>query len=423
MNHLNIFNPYKNKANYHEDELTRSFLILFKNIPLVQAAFIEMVREEMLSQKCEWVIPTLFNPSSLVETVETQITEKHELFQLAMGRRLVSIVISDDKLYKQTQVENSDRSARYDGVILYQPSWILVIENKPLVENIWLGQLNPNVSDEIEIEKNPVALSWRSIINALSSLIEKNIVQGLDYVLIDNFLEYVDNEYPQLNPYTQFSICKNNAYLLEKRCNSIMDSAEIGDVAYHRGWKNYISVNYDAVKQIALSPEMSGEAWSIIFEMYPGDTMSQARSLYNKLQRKKLDELMEKGWRFEPNLHFSFRAQNLVWTNVRLGIKDYIAYWVSNIDSLGQIGRTEFEGYFKDMERLGMLSNEDWVNIKNKIITTKMQKINVCPGIHISFSWKQKQAIGLDKGNNFVKILQDKIHEIESLWTPSTTHF
>lgn len=416
MNHLNVFNPYKNKANYHEDELTRSFLILFKNIPLVQAAFIEMVREEMLSQKCEQVIPPLFNPSSLVETVETQITEKHELFRLAMDRRLVSIVISDDKLYKQTHIENSERSARYDGVILYQPSWILVIENKPLVENIWLGQLNPNVSDEIEIEKNPVALSWRNIINVLSSLIEKNIVQGLDCVLIDDFLEYVDNEYPQLNPYTQFSICKNNAYLLEKRCNSIMELAGIGDVAYHRGWKNHISVNYDAVKQIALSPEMSGETWSIILEMYPGDTMSQARSLYNTLQRGTLDELIEKGWRFDPNMHFSFRASNLVWTNVRLSAKEYIDYWVSNIDSLGQIGKNQFEKYFKDMKKLGMLSDGDWENINNKIINTNMQKINVCPGIHISFAWNQKQAIELDKGDNFVKILREKINEIEQLW-------
>lgn len=47
MNHLNIFNPYKNKPHHHEDELTRSFLILLKNIPVVQMMFFEMVQQEM----------------------------------------------------------------------------------------------------------------------------------------------------------------------------------------------------------------------------------------------------------------------------------------------------------------------------------------------------------------------------------------
>ena len=47
MDHLNLFNAYKNKSNNHEDELTRSFLILLKNIPLLQVMFFEMVRKEM----------------------------------------------------------------------------------------------------------------------------------------------------------------------------------------------------------------------------------------------------------------------------------------------------------------------------------------------------------------------------------------
>lgn len=178
MNHLNIFNPFKNKANYHEDELTRVFLTILKNIPLVQACFIEMIRDEMIRKNCKQIIAPLFERNSLIESVETQVTDKNELFRAAVGRRLVSIIISDDKLYKDAKVEKSHRSARYDGVIIYQPGWLLVIENKPSIENIWLGQLNPNVSTEIEIEEKPISLSWRNIIETLSSLIERNIIQG-----------------------------------------------------------------------------------------------------------------------------------------------------------------------------------------------------------------------------------------------------
>ena len=237
MNHLNIFNPFKNKSNYHEDELTRAFLILIKNVSVVQICFIEMVREEMSRQNCFQVIPSLFDKNSSVESIETQITQNNELFKIANGRRLISVIISDDKLFQDTTVENSNRNARYDGVILYQPNWILVIENKPSVENVWLDQLNPNVSDDIEIEEKPISLSWRKIIENFSSLIERSVVQGFERILIEDFLEYIDDEYTKLNPYTHFALCKDNNYLLTRRCIAIMESSVLGEVKYHRAGK------------------------------------------------------------------------------------------------------------------------------------------------------------------------------------------
>lgn len=339
MNHLNIFNPFKSKSNYHEDELTRAFLILQKNIYIVQACFIEMIREEMNNQQCDQVIPSLFDKFSLVESVQTQITDKNDLFKAAIGRRLVSIIISDEKLFKEVKVEKCDRNARYDGVILYQPGRVMVIENKPSVENVWVGQLNPNVSGEIEIEEKPISLSWRGIIEGFTSLIEKNLVRGIEKDLLEDFLEFIDNEYPQLNPYTNFSICKNIEYLITRRCITVMENSGLGKVEYHRGWKYHIVLDMEAVKQIALSPSFEGDEWHIVLEMYPGDTMNQARSFYGNVDKERFFSLLHKGWEIKPNMHFSFRASNLVCTDVKIGIREYVEYWIKSIGFLSQISR------------------------------------------------------------------------------------
>lgn len=221
INHLNVFNPFRNKTNYHEDELTRAFLIVLKNIPIAQSAFIDMIREEMARMGCDLILPSFSEVEAKMRSIETQITHHNKLFEEMGGRRLISIIISDKKLYADKEVTPSSRGARYDGVLVYDPSWLLIIENKPDINNIWLEQLDPNVAEDIEIEEKPVSLSWSSIITRLSSLVEKDYIDGLEKVLLEDFFEFIDKEFPQLNPFYKFAVCKDNKYLLTKRCISI----------------------------------------------------------------------------------------------------------------------------------------------------------------------------------------------------------
>lgn len=415
--YLNIFNSFKNKANYHEDELTRVFLVTIKNITLAQIAFIDMIRDEMLNTGCMQVIPSLTEINSKVISVETQISNSNQLFQAMTGRRLVSIIISDDKLFTERNISKSERNAIYDGVIVYDPSWLLIIENKPDVSNVWLEQLNPNIPNEIEIEKIPVTLSWRKIIERFSSLIEKNMLSGLERNIMNDFLEFIDTEFPQLNPFSKLSICKDNQYLLNKRCIAIMEQINMGEVKYHIGWKDYICVNMDSIKQIALSSNFENEEWNIWLEMHPGDTMNQARCFYRNLNSSKFLGLKSKGWDLSPNMHFSFRASNLVWTNTNISIENYVRYWEDNVDSLGQVCNTEFTEYFKRLESEGMLSTEDWDLLNKNIINTNMQRINVCPGMNIFYWWTKKEATELDNGTKFIDIVKHKIAEAIETWS------
>ena len=47
MEKLNFFNPFKDKDITHEDVLTRNFLLLLKNIPAVQIAFFELIKQKL----------------------------------------------------------------------------------------------------------------------------------------------------------------------------------------------------------------------------------------------------------------------------------------------------------------------------------------------------------------------------------------
>lgn len=356
MNHLNIFHPYKNKPHHHEDELTRSFLILLKNIPVVQMMFFEMVQQEMKDTEAESI--TLRNLS--IEEMYTQKSSEDRSFLSKIeGRKLVSIIISDDKLETDATVKNDDRLARYDGVVLCNSnsdSWVFIIENKPSKENIWLRQLNPNVREEQEINiiSKPCCLSWRDIIASLNSLIQNRMFYGFELQAVEDFLEYVDETFPQLNPYTSFEVCKGNIDLLNKRCRAIMANCEINgekrEVKYHRGWKYYIESGVNTVKQIALDANESKNGFTIDLWLHAGDTMSSARETYSKLNKDKLLKLEEKGFELSNNFHVSYRSRNLLWLkNSPLTFEKYIDFWLTQYreKKIKQIKRKDFNNYFK----------------------------------------------------------------------------
>ena len=363
MDHLNIFNSYKNKSNNHEDELTRSFLILLKNIPIVQVMFFEMVRNELPEYKIE----SISSGDLSVEEVHTQLSNSNDLFtsDIIEGRTLVSVIISDDKLESETTVRNDDRQARYDGVILCNPSWLFIVENKPSRDNIWLGQLNPNISEEldIKIKEKPCCLSWRRIISGLNSLIKNNMIVGLEGVLIDNFIEYVDNEYSWINPSTTFGVCKDNVYLLNKRCITAMSNVNVKgikpEVHYHKGWKHYIESGQNTIKQIALDANSDGSDWTVELWLYAGDTMNSAKETFEKLNLEKLHILQSQGYDISKNFHVSYRSSNLLWFDGSLTMEEYIKYWKNEFKTLKQAKKTEFSDLFNKLEIEHMILPED----------------------------------------------------------------
>lgn len=406
MDHLNIFHAYKNKSPNHEDELTRSFLILVKHIPVVQMMFFNMIQEELRQQNEE----RLTNETLFIEEIYTQLSSSNKLFSLEdkiENRTLISIIISDDLYDKETEVKNVDRDARYDGVILASPSLLFIIENKPYKENIWSEQLSPNINDEmnIDIVDKPCRLSWRDTISRLHTLIEREMVHGIEKSLIEDFTQYVDHFFPKINPYTSFHICHNHKYLLNKRCQAIMSSITINgkhpEVIHHRGWKQYIPSRKNTIKQIALDAETSENDWKINVTLYAGDTMNSARDVYRKLDVEKLIHLKNRGFKFRSNFHLAYRSTNLTWCKGALDFQEYIHYWKKDYRTLKQIKRDEFETYVEKLVDDRVILPEEFEEIQRNIFAKKYNHLNICPGFEIIYSWSKEEAKQLDKEKKF----------------------
>lgn len=385
---------------------------------MVRVMFFETISKEM----SEYGVQSIANGDFSVVEVYTQLSNSNDIFTSSMveGRTLVSIIISDDKLKSEVKVQNDNRKARYDGVVLCNPSWIFIIENKPSRDHIWLGQLNPNISEDTDITiiEKPCCLSWRSMITGLNSLIQNNMVSGLEKVLIENFIEYVDNEFSWINPYTTFGVCKDNPYLLIKRCVTAMANYKIQgthpEVKYHRGWKYYIESGKRTVKQIALDAHKSSSDWTINLWMYAGDTMHSARETFEKLDIEKLHKLMSQGFEVSKNFHISYRSSNLLWFDGRLSIDEYLDYWKKEYINLKQVKRPDFNKLFDTLEKDKIIAPEDWDVIQEKVLDKNYDKLNVCPGILIKFSWNSQTAINLDINNKFGEDFGNKVKAVFS---------
>lgn len=419
MNHLNVFNSYKNKPHHHEDELTRTFLILLKNIPSVQIMFFELVRQEFMKYdlKEEEKIDSIGLGDLKIESVSTQLSHMNDVFKGSEieGRKVVSIIISDDKFEEETKVENDDRGARYDGVIFADPGWVFIVENKPLRGHIWSRQLNPAFSEEIDIHiiEHPCALSWRTVIEKLNILVINEMVSGLEKQLIEDFIEYVDHEFAYLNPYTQFAVCKGNPFLLNKRCVALLEDLMIGgepaNVKYHRGWKYYAESGKNTIKQIALDSSGKGDDWQIDLWLYAGDTMHAAKKTFENTDLEKLMNLKEKGFNLGSNFHVSYRSSNLLWFDGSLSFEQYIQYWKEHAPKLHQCKRDGFIELFQSFEKDGLIVAEDHHRIQEKILSKNYDRLNICPGFVIKYTWTSEEAIKLDQQGRFLDDLKEKI--------------
>ena len=395
MNRLNIFNTFKSKSNEHEDSLTRNFLALIKNIPTLQFMFLNMIKTEMNRDESEkLIIDDLY-----LESIHTQISNSNQLLKsnLIENRNLVSVVISDKKYSTNESIRHSDRKAIYDGVIFCKPNWVIIIENKPFIKNIWLDQLNPNVIDQdISIIAKPCCLEWQDIISNINELISNESLDRLERLISEDFIEYIDNSYPELSPYSNFTICKNNELLLKKRCINAMSKLKIdnleNNVMHHRGWKYYVPSNKLTVKKIALDATSNGINWTIDLLMFVGDTMNSARTSYEKMDISKLEKLVENGFHVSKNFHVSIRSSNLAYFEGTLTIEEYINYWKRNYSNLRQIKKAEFENIFQNLKEDGIISESDYPKIDKDILSKNYSKLNICPGFSVSYSWTSQNA-------------------------------
>lgn len=410
MDRLNYFNPYQSKDSSHEDQLTRAYLVLLKYSCHAFFIFIEYVRSKHITKNTE-------KPISILEFLESGWEIKTQKRNPEINTNyLVSILITDENLasYNET-VKLSERNARYDGIITFGNSLTMVIENKPRSSNVWFEQLYPsrqNLSDDTLVYKNSSKLEGKEIIKQLNFLLTTQTISSYEKILIEDFLSYVDENFPFLNPYDNFHQCKGNAELLNRRIHNILLSIarDKNKVLYHKGWGYYIQTPFQQIHEIGLILNKDEKDWWIDLSLFFGASQRQAISFYSS--HPKVYHLEKSKWRLCPNFHVSFMNTNLVFFPSK-NSEIYLRFWIEHYKEIAQQKRENVSNYLQRLvnEKVIYFTSEIQEKLNEKFYTTAMQTLNMCPEFGIIYTFSSSEIEESDKKGKFQLSLIEKINE------------
>lgn len=432
--HLNFFYPYDRKKSHHEDQLTRAFLVLVRLVPLVRAAFIDMVREYQRSVHAENVLPAFFD--SDMTSIQTQ---KQELPAAGDWTTLIAVLITTEPLDMTRAVTRREGKATYDG-ILHLGDFVLTIENKP-----WRpegqDQLDPHVPEDLEdivIEKQGVLILWNQLLERLLRLVEGTILDETHRGLLEDFFSLVQQNFPKLSPYSRLSVCRRRPVPVHQRLRTILErlpengypdiQASGRDSRSSNLPYQYIRLlNWGIDRAYLVHREKAGSVSEVRLDLHPGDTMNQARHLYRNLKPEALLALHhEEGWQVDYNIHFAYQSKNLLWVNPdpgKMPIESYIQVWQQHVDQIKQVHRGDDDGlaYFSSLVDQGFAREEELEPMHQLFTKTKREKLNFCPGLSIYRTWSIEEAEGLDeqqdkKGGRFVKTIRREIDRALKTW-------
>ncbi|MCY6411387.1 hypothetical protein QTA56_04425 [Acinetobacter sp. VNH17] len=412
MERLNCFNTYMSKDSSHEDQLTRAYLILLKYSFHVFSSFINYVEQE---NNNEYNINLLNLLNDIDWNFETQKGNPS-----IETNFLGSILITDEKPTSNFTVQSTKRNARYDGLISFGSQLTLIIENKPNSDHIWFSQLNPskeNLAEETKVLQKPIILEWKKIIKNLNTLLTFETLNGPEKMMINDFLNYIDHNFPKLNPYDSFKLCKSSHKLLERRIFNILKEIAIDEnmVKYHNGWGYYIETpsNLHSIQKIGLILDQDSKGWDINLSLYFGDTQSQAKSFYSK--NPDFSKVTNSKWSDHPNFHFGFMTSNLVWFKTpknQLDSKSYIQFWKENKNLIRQHARSEIHDLVSYLvnEKIIIIDENKQTELNNEFFGTKRQTLNICPGFGIISTL---DSVYCEKNDNDTYLLKDITQRIQ----------
>ena len=411
MKRTNYFGRFENKSADAEDRLTRAFLVLLRLIPPVQAAFIDSLREKQRDQGEGALVPSRTATDTGVDAVWSQVGN----FRTDEGR-VLSILLTNREWDGEVDIQPSDRTPVYDGVVHYAEQWVFAIENKPYGD-VREEQLHPNVdgSEGLDVDPRLVVLVWKDLIRRLHVLGESDWLDYTQQQLVEDFLRYAQDEFPEINPYPTLKHCGDDVDKLNRRCEDLMQELAPARVET-RQWGPYIRVlELEAAKVVFVSAQERNGTWEIDLALHPGDTVSQARSLYSRVEVEKLLALTEE-WGCSTNLHFAHMSKNLVYPSPKVSLRRYLEFWQEHQDWIRQVKEEQFDELLDLLERNGLLRETDRDDFETKFKETDRSTVNVCPGVSLHYRWGRSAALDLDDSGRLVEEVDERVRDAVRAW-------
>lgn len=323
--------------------------------------------------------------------------------------KLLSVLLTNENFLSNAEVVESDRTAIYDGVVTIGEELTIIVETKPRVDRVWEEQLNPskfNISgQETDVIEKPCIIAWKDLILWLNQFTISDRNNYSERLLGADFLSYVNEQFPELNPFDRFDLCRRSRPLMQKRVEKLLKNIALDAdlVKYHHGWGYYIETPYASIRKLGLILYVDRLEVSLYF----GDTQSQAKAFYPK--NIDVNSFQSAGWDIRPNFHLAYMTSNKVWFESD-DLERYLTYWNSNAHTLHQLpSHDSVKHFLSNLVKEGIILSGKEEVMQSAIYDTNMQGINVCPGLCFLYQYGFQALENLDRDSKMEESIKEKI--------------
>lgn len=406
MDRLNFLNHY-NRPDQHEDQLTRALLVCARLVPAVRGALAQLVRDDQIVAGVATDEQIGDSTEFLAQGVAGQGGQiVHVLAQVPCvevgGGPIVAVGLSDARV-NRSAASARDGGARHDGLIAHASAGVLVLENKLYAGAVASKEFQPNCPalDRDRVSAHGVSLEWAAVIERLARLLQERAVHDTQASLVQDFLDYVSELHPHLNPYATFALCGVHMTRLHRRCRLLRE-----DVARVAGWN--VSTDHaiplpnrsTALAFIRPAALENGAFAGVWLTVWPADLVSQARAFYQPNQgavRSEFLGLEKLGWEMDINFHVSFRGTHGPWARGALTapiVATYFDYWTAHAAAL--IARhwrdpiAGFQPLASQLEADGILTAAEAQQFLLEFANRSF--VDICPGFEVSYRFTAQEC-------------------------------
>jgi len=403
---LNCFSPYEKAAAWHENQLTRALLVVLRYSPICHQAWLHLVAPDRNLHDL---------PRAEFATQRQRILLKDA--DIPEGEAVPGISVwlapgaSGEAEMIKEPVQSSDRQQILDGIVTYGSSLVVVIENKITASEVTEQPHQINLHGApVVFDKTPRSVTWQQLLGVLSDVMERELISGPERLLVGDFLEFVEQHFPEIGPYSTLRRCGDNGFRIERRLDSIQGKALRTDAGKGQGWRDIAGTKKIFMAWLGLTIEGS----DVCLRMYPGDTLGQSREFYGDAASVAgVLALRKDKWNIEPNFHWGFMATGYAWMKTPLPVEQYCAYWVREMSRTREMNRSEWESYWATLAAAQIVEAAEKAKFDIEFTHTQRQKAHPRPGLCCEYRWPLNEAKLMDDvQDKFVESVRKRVNEL-----------
>lgn len=401
---LNFFQPFRRLEPNHENQLTRALLVVLRLSPMAHATWLRLVDPARQLHEL---------PAAEFRTQTRAVRHANDDEERAA---LVSVFLTPEAPLSDGDavITESDRLQVLDAVIDYDGELLVVVENK-VAEDTDRQAVHLNIDGanlQIAEGQQAVVVLWRDLLEAFIALRERNLIAGAEATVLDDFLRYTEDHFPDLGPFRTLRLAHGNAFRQTRRLRQLL-SESTGLEATIDAYGPYVPTGAGEGIGSKTYLRLTEDLTEIELALFPADTLSQARAFYTDRRAvagaRHLDG--RPGWDVAPNFHFGHMQRGFCWTHSSRPVGEYLSLWEEHIAQAGSVPREEWDELWQWLQDEQLAEANDRLDFDQHFTGTNRQTASPRPGIALARRWPLLDAETLDSRGSFGNEVRDAVDE------------